>query len=204
VQTSYRKTPRVAPVGVSCFSAFPAQVAAFPAHPAALSIPTESSRGATGTLTVPLDPRNSPAKTLKVSGYHSSQSYQPGSPRHPMRHFERDLQRSIGRRFAPLAAAQPAAPRRSLWAFPSEMSLAPRNRSRPHDHRRTAPRGRRHAGLLRLRARSARPTDPGQAPGPENLPETDTDCLDVLSETAPVSRLANGFREERERSTACT
>uniref|UniRef100_A0A7C4QME0 Uncharacterized protein n=1 Tax=Schlesneria paludicola TaxID=360056 RepID=A0A7C4QME0_9PLAN len=39
------------------------------------------------------------------------------------------------------------------------------------------------AGLLRLRARSALPTDPGQVPGPENLPETGPDCLEVPSET---------------------
>jgi hypothetical protein len=39
------------------------------------------------------------------------------------------------------------------------------------------------AGLLRLRARAALPTDPGQVPGPENLPETGPDCLEVPAET---------------------
>jgi hypothetical protein len=39
------------------------------------------------------------------------------------------------------------------------------------------------AGLLRLRARSALPTDPGQVPGPENLPETGPDRLEVPAET---------------------
>jgi hypothetical protein len=39
------------------------------------------------------------------------------------------------------------------------------------------------AGLFRLRARSALPTNPGQVPGPENLPETGPDCLEVPAET---------------------
>ena len=39
------------------------------------------------------------------------------------------------------------------------------------------------AGLLRFRARSALPTDPGQVPGPENLPKTGPDGLEVPAET---------------------
>jgi len=38
------------------------------------------------------------------------------------------------------------------------------------------------ADLLRLRARSALPTDPGQVPGPENPSETGPDCLEVPGE----------------------
>jgi hypothetical protein len=39
------------------------------------------------------------------------------------------------------------------------------------------------AGLLRLRDRSALPAEPGQVPGPENLPETGPDGLEVPAET---------------------
>jgi hypothetical protein len=39
------------------------------------------------------------------------------------------------------------------------------------------------AGLLRLRARSALPTDPDQVHGPKNLPESGQDCLEVPAET---------------------
>jgi hypothetical protein len=39
------------------------------------------------------------------------------------------------------------------------------------------------AGLLRLRARAALPTDPGQIPEPENLSKSGQDCLEVSPET---------------------
>ena len=39
------------------------------------------------------------------------------------------------------------------------------------------------AGVLRLHARSALAVNLPEQPGPENLPETTQDCLDVVAET---------------------
>lgn len=39
------------------------------------------------------------------------------------------------------------------------------------------------AGLLRLRARSALPTNPGQDSAPKNVPESGPDCLELPDET---------------------
>jgi hypothetical protein len=39
------------------------------------------------------------------------------------------------------------------------------------------------AGILRLRDRAALAADPGQVPGPENLPKTGPDGLEVPAET---------------------
>jgi hypothetical protein len=65
------------------FIAFPARTSDQPAASPNLSVSRESRRGPGGTAQVPLGPRNSPAKTLRVSGYHPPKSYQPVSSRHP-------------------------------------------------------------------------------------------------------------------------
>lgn len=89
------------------FSAFPATTSDHLAAAPKLSVSREASLGPGGTLAVPLGPRNSPAKTLRVSGYHPPKSYQPVSSRTPMRHLERRPQRPMGSACRSLPARQP-------------------------------------------------------------------------------------------------